>query len=820
MIENYFKIAWRNLWKNKMFSFINIFGLSVGMTCCMLLMLYIQSELSFDKHQKNIDNLYLVRSENSQSNGDKMDNPRAPALYAQALKTDFPEVVQSTRVWYNFLETKTLLKVEQPGSDPKSIYETNGFHVDSTFFDMFTYDFIEGNARTALDDPHSVVLSEEVAKKLFGNEPAVNKSIQIGGTDGNGESFNVTGVYRDESARSHIDARFFLPMYSGWVGDYLKNSKLDFIGNNMFYTYILLSPNANAKELNNKLPAFVERHAGNDLKRSGFEKKMILLPVKDIHLFSKIDRIITSTTSKTYLYILASIALFTLLIACINFMNLATAGSAKRGLEVGIRKVMGAGKKGLIGQFLGESMVLALISLIIAIVLVLISLPLFNQLSDKSFAITGLFHLKIALTFLAMALLTGLLAGSYPAIYLSIFKPMEAMKGKFINSVSAAGFRRGLVVFQFVVAIVLVVSTLVIRHQITYMKNQPLGFTKDQQIVIPLRSELARNEYATLRNEILQNNYFSGASGTNYYPGILNPSDMSLFRPDQSINEMVVVKTNSVAPDFMKMMNFQLVAGRMFSEDFNGDVNSRVIVNEATLRRFSISPDKAIGQKLNFSMGQNKVGSLEIIGVVKDFHFADFHQIIQPYAFFLSNKNKSNFNYIIAHTNTADVAKILPVLGTIWKSLVPEEPFSYSFLDEDFESNYVADARTFRIVNAFTIISILISCLGLFGLVTFATQQRSKEIGIRKINGAKVSEVMTMLNIDLFKWIIIAFLIATPLAWFAMHKWLENFAYKTELSWWIFALAGLLAMGIAILTVSWQSWKAATRNPVEALRYE
>ncbi|MBW8324899.1 MAG: ABC transporter permease, partial [Prolixibacteraceae bacterium] len=601
MIANYIRIAWRNLWKSKLFSAINIVGLSVGMTCCMLLLLYINSELSFDKHQKHIDNLYLVRSQNSQSNGDKMDNPRAPALYAQAFKAEFPEVVQTTRVWCNFLETKTLLKVAGAGGEIKSLYETKGIHVDSTFFDMFTYQFIEGDALTALKDPRAIVLSEEVAKKLFGDQPALNKTIQVGGTDGNGESFSVTGVYRDESARSHIDARYFLPMNSGWVGDYLRNSRLDFSNNNMFYTYIRLNPNSSAADLNRKLPAFVEKYAGKELKVAGYGKEMNLLPVKDIHLFSKIDRIITSTTSATYLYVLASIALFTLLIACINFMNLATAGSAKRGMEVGIRKVMGAGKKGLVGQFLGESMVLTLLALVISIVLVILFLPIFNQLSGKTLLISNLFNLKIAFSFLIMALITGLFAGSYPAFYLSLFSPSEAIKGKFSNSVSATSLRKGLVVFQFVIAIGLVVATLTIRQQITYMKNQPLGFTKDQQIVIPLRSDQARKEYATLRNEMLQNNHIGGASGTYYYPGILNPSDMSLYRPDQSINEMSVVKTNRVAPDFMKMMGFELVAGRMFSEEFSGDSHFRIIVNEATLRKFSIPYDKAIGQKLNFN---------------------------------------------------------------------------------------------------------------------------------------------------------------------------------------------------------------------------
>ncbi len=817
-MTNYFRIALRSLRKSKMFSTINIIGLSVGMMCCMLLLLYIRSEFSFDNHQEHIENLYLVRSQNSMPNGDKFDNPRAPSLYAQAFKEEFPEVIQVTRVWGNFLENRTLFKVGEQGNNERLLYETSGYHVDSTFFNMFTYQFVEGNAQTALNDPRSVVLSEQVAKKLFGNEPALNQTVQIGGIDGNGEIFHVTGVYRDESRRSHIDARYFLPMTSGWVGDYLKNYSQDFSGNNMFYTYIQLNPKANPDELNKKLPAFIEKYAGKDLRQAGYEKQMFLLPVRDIHLFSKIDTIITPTTTTTYLYVLATIALFILLIACVNFMNLSTAGSAKRGTEVGIRKILGAGKNGLIGQFLGESMLLTVLSLVMATLLVFLILPFFNQLSGKSLFIYELFNLKIVLAFMVMALVTGLLAGSYPAFFLSVVKPVDTIKGKFINSLSATGFRKGLVVFQFVVAIGLVVATITIWQQMKFIRNQPLGFTKDQQIVIPLRSEQAKKKYTTFRNEILQNNHITGASGTSYYPGIINASDISLYLPGQSKNNIVIVKTNRVAPDFMKTMGFQMVAGRMFSEEFPGDVNSRIVVNEATLKMFSIPVDKAVGQKLNFNADENSTGSLEIVGVVRDFHFSDLHQTIEPYAFFLSSG--SDFNYIITHTNTAEINEVLPFLESKWKSLVPDEPFTYTFLDEDFERNYVADNRTYHIVISFTIISILISCLGLFGLVTFATRQRTKEIGIRKVNGARISEILTMLNHDFVKWVAIAFVIATPIAYYAMNKWLENFAYKTELSWWIFALAGLLALGIALLTVSFQSWKAATKNPVESLRYE
>lgn len=817
MFKNYLKIAWRNLLSSKLFSAINVFGLSVGMTCCMLLLLYILSETSFDKHQEHADDLYLLRSENVQSNGEKMDNPRAPAPYAQAVKAEFPEVVQVTRLWQNFLENKTLLKTSQPGKQERSFYETKGIHVDSTFFDVFTYKFIEGDPKTSLNDPHSVVLSEEVAHKLFGDEPALNKTIRIGGRSGNNEDFKVTGVYHNEAARSHIDANYFVSIHSGWVGDYLRQSDIDFTNNNMFYTYLRLKPGTSAEKFSAKLPSFIEKYARKDLKIAGFEKKLFLLPVKDIHLFSLIDRIVGPTTSTTYLYVLASIALFTLLIACINFMNLATARSAKRAAEVGIRKVMGAGRGGLIGQFLAESMVLTFLALILAIASVAILLPFFNQLSDKSLNISELFKPEIVAAFVALAFVTGLLSGSYPAFYLSVFNPLDVIKGKFVNSVSATTLRRGLVVFQFVISIGLVVATMVIQGQIKFMKDQPLGFAKDQQIVIPLRSEEARKAYTALRNEILQNNQISAASGTSYYPGILNPSDMSVFLPGQSVKDDGLIKTNGVAADFMKTMDFKLAAGRMFSADFPADTNLKIVVNEATLRKFGIPLDKSVGQKLNFNMNENTIGSLEIIGVVKDFHFEDLHKVIQPYAFFL---NADNFNYMVAHVSTKDVGNVLPFMEAKWKELVPDEPFSYSFLNDDFQSNYAADARTSRIVNSFTIISILISCLGLFGLAAFAAQQRIKEIGVRKVLGASVTSIVALLSGDFMKLVLISLVIATPLTWYVMSKWLQDFAYSITIEWWMFVIAGVLAIAIALLTVSSQAIKAALTNPVKSLKSE
>lgn len=817
MFTNYLKIAVRNLLRSKSFSAINILGLSVGLTCCMLLLLYIRSELSFDKHQQYADDLYLVSSDASVSAGSYEVIPRLSSPYAAALKAEFPEVEQVTRLWGNFLESKTLFQVREPGKPVQAFYETQGYQVDSTFFNVFTYQFTEGDQKTALLDAHSIVLSEPVARKLFGGGSALNKLIRINGVTGNGESFKVTGVFRDESTRSHIDARFFLPMSAGWVGGFLREQAQSFHTNNMFYTYVRLRTGSSGEQLARKLPAFIEKYARKDLAANGKDKRLSLVPVSGLHLYSKVREVVTPTNSTMYLYILASIALFTLLIACINFMNLATARSSKRAAEVGIRKVMGAERSALIGQFLGESMVLTFLALLIAFGLVAGLLPVFNQLTGKELFFSELINPAILGTFLLLALLTGLVAGSYPAFYLSVFNPIQVLKGRFTNSMSAIALRRGLVVFQFVISIGLVLATVIIQQQMNFLRNTPLGFTKDQQLVVPLRSDESHKAYTALRSEMAQNNQILGVTGAMYYPGILNPSDVSLYRPDQTVDQIQSVKTNWVDQDFMQQMGFQLLKGRLFSRAFPGDTSDRMIVNEATLRQLGIPLQKAIGQRLNHNQ-QGKVSSVEIVGVVRDFHFEDLHRPIQPYAFLLNGE--PFFNYLIVHVNTAEVSRVLPFLEQKWKAVRPDEPFEYSFLDEDFQRNYQSDARTSRIVTYFTIISILISCLGLFGLAAFAAQQRTKEIGVRKVLGASVTSITLLLSQDFLKLVVVAIVIASPLAWYAMTRWLQGFAYKVTIEWWVFALAGLLAVGIALLTVSFQSIRAALMNPVKSLRSE
>ncbi|RRA98160.1 ABC transporter permease [Larkinella rosea] len=815
MLLNYVKVAWRNLLRSKSFSSINVLGLTLGLTCCMLLTLYIRSEWSFDTHHQHARELYLLGSRSTVGQNAGREHAAVSAPYGPALKAEYPEIIQMARLY--MADEKSLLQVREQGKPLQSFYETKGYQVDSTFFDLFTYAFIEGNPHKALTDPHSVVLSEEVAAKLFGSASALGRLVRIGGDAGLSEDFKVTGVYRTSATNSHIDARFFLPIYTGDIGHFLREGHPDFANNNMFLTYLRLQPNTAVQALAAKLPAFIEKYARADLKLVGFDQQLFLVPVPDLHLYAHFPSVVTPTNSVIYLYMIGSIALFTLLIACINFMNLATARSAKRAAEVGVRKVMGAHQGALVWQFLGESIVLTFLAFLIALALGILLLPLFNQLTGKALSIREFVEPQILLIFLGMALLTGLLAGSYPAFYLSLFNPAKVLKGKFTNSLSAVALRKGLVVFQFVVSVGLVLASFVIQKQMHYLRDKPLGFTQNQQIAIPFRSGDSRTTYTAFRNEILQNNQVVSAAGTQFYPGIANLSDMVFHRPDQSVEQGHDIRTNRVDFEYLQTMGFRLKQGRMFSRQFPGDTANRIVVNEATLRQFQIPETNAIGQHLNFDW-QGETIPFEIVGVVHDFHYEDLHQPITPYAFMLSRR--PSFNYIIVHVNTADMTNILGFLEQKWKTLRPDEPFEYTFLNEDFQKNYHAENRTSRIVRTFTLISILISCLGLFGLATFSAQQRTKEIGVRKVLGASVASIVLLLSKDFLKLVLIAIGIASPLAWYAMHQWLQIFEYRIAIPWWVFVAAGALALVLAFITISLQSLKTALTNPVKSLRSE
>ncbi len=810
MIKNYFKLAWRNLLKNKTYSFINIFGLATGLATCLLIMLYIFDESSYDKHHKDGDRVFRVASQT----GKGESWAAGPGPLAWGLKNDLPEVEQVTRL-LTFPDIATMLMKYEHKGERKQFFETNGYYVDSTFFQLFTYDFIYGHAATALNQPSSTVISKELSDKFFGNENPVGKPILI--TTPFGElNYTVTGVFSTEKNKSHIPANFFLTMRNNDMWNWVQN-QTSWTTNNIFFTYIKLKAGINIKAFKQKLNPFFERHAGEGMKAAGISKTLFLQPVKDIYLHSSIGNEIAANGNITYLYILGSIAVFILMIACINFMNLSTARSQKRAKEVGVRKVMGAKKSSLIRQFLGESFLMCLIALMVAFVLAWVLLPPFNSLTQKSmhpfdeptliFWITGL------------AVLTGLLSGLYPAFYLSAFKPVSVLKGKIINSFSATAIRKGLVVFQFTISICLVLGAIVIWQQLSLLKNQQLGFNKEQKIVLPMQQSYMSSEsnYTPLKNELLKNPGIKAVTSGSTYPGIPDLNDMLFYAEGKTKDDVVDVRLSAIENDYLGTLGIKLESGRSFSKEFTAD-SASIILNEAAVKELGYEVDNAIGKKIRYDIG-NFHGDMQIVGVVKNFNFESLHNEIKPCGF-TTGLFANKYGYLIASLTTKDYSRVLNEMNKLWAKLYPSTPFVYSFLDQDFQRNYEKEQRTSRIVVYFTFIAILIACLGLFGLAAFSAEQRTKEIGIRKVLGASVSGVTALLSRDFIKLILLAILIASPLAWYAMNKWLEGFAYRIQLNWWMFFAAGFLAIFIALITISFQAIKAALANPVKSLRTE
>ena len=819
MFKTYLITALRIVGKSKMFSVINVIGLSVGLTCCMLISLYIVNERNYDAWQKGAGQIYQLGTEFT-GIGNLKTLPNTPAPMGEMMKSVFPEIRQTARVVSLYAEDKTLLQYQpKDGGEVRSFYETKGYMADSTFFRMFSYHFIEGQPQTALDNPNTVVLSDEIATRLFANGQALNKVIHISSSTNGDHDFLVTGVFKPINKPSHIDGRFFMSMMGGKVAAMVKAAGTNLVNNNMYFTYLQLEPNADVKKLESEFPAFIDKYAGKGLKEYGFGKRQFLVPLKKIHLDEDVKNNITPGGSVTYLYILASIALFTLLIACINFMNLATAQSAKRSAEVGIRKVLGAEKKLLIIQFLGEAVLMSVLALLLAFAFTNLLLPAFNSVSGRQLSFSFTSDGFLIAGFIVLSVITGLIAGSYPAFYLSSFKPAKVLKGKFSNSLAAVSLRKGLVVFQFVISIVLIIASVVIAGQMKYLRSADLGFNKDQQIVIPLRSDNAKKMYLPFKDDLLKQAGIANVGASLYYPGISNPSDNIFFTDGKDMHQGKDVKMNYIDTRYLQSLNIQPLAGRLFSEAYyREDTTGSIVLNETAVKAFGFTDAaQAVNQKLHFTFNDSTY-SFNIVGVVKDFHYEDLHLPIGPYAFQLNTPPL--FNYLIVHLQTADMNSTLRAIGNSWHNLNATEPFDYSFLDKDFQKNYDAENRLASIVGDFTIIAIFISCLGLFGLATFSAEQRIKEIGVRKVLGASVTGIVTLLSKDFLKLVSIAIVIASPLAWFAMDKWLQSFAYRTHVSWVVFILTACIALLIALVTISFQAIKAAIANPVQSLRTE
>ena len=807
MWRNYLIIALRNLRRNKVFSLINILGLAAGLTTCLLIMVYVLDEASYDRQFADLDRLYRITLK-----AGNIDWAAAPAPLSGALKAEMPEVEQSTRLLKLSSMTNVIVSYQQ-GREDRHFRETNAYYVDSTFFRVLSYPFSYGSPVTALDRPNTVVISATLAGKLFGNEDPVGREIKLDGGAGQ-TAYTVSGVFQDQGLRTHIPSNLFMSMNStdvAWV-----RQETNWGMQNIFHTYIKLRPGVDPVAFEKKLTPFFYQHGGEDLKVLGIAKNLVLQPVKDIYLHSSLGNEIGANGNIRTLYILVSIAVFILIIACINFMNMSTARSEHRAREVGVRKVMGAMQGALIRQFLSESFLLCLLSLFVAMGLTGVLLPVFDAFTGKD--LHPWQEPRLIGVIVALTLFAGLLSGFYPAFYLSSFKPVAVLKGKLVHHFSAALLRKSLVVFQFTISIGLILGAIVIGRQMTLFKEQDLGFDKDRQIVLPLQTKQSVANYDALHDELKNSAYIKSVTSASSYPGIPSMFDMPFYAPGRSGKDFVDLWTYNTNKEYLQTLGIGLLAGRMLEPEWKADSDA-LVLNTTAVRQFGFTTAGAVGKKISFQW-QGAAHFMRIVGIVRDFNFESLHNPIKALGFSTLDFFGNRYSYAIAKIQTADLAPAITHIRETWNKLNPGTPFTYSFIDQDFARNYEKEQRTSTLVMYFTGIAILIACLGLFGLTAFAAEQRIKEIGIRKVLGASVFNVTFLLSRDLIRLVGIAILIASPLAAFVMDRWLNNFTYRIHLSWWMFLVAAAGATLTAVITVSFQAIKAARANPIRNLRSE
>jgi putative ABC transport system permease protein len=809
MLQNYIKIAIRNLLRNKTYSFINILGLSLGVACCLLLVLFILDEYKIDKHHANLDNLYRIVTEfQSEKGATKMATTSPPI--AMALRDEIPEIENAARAVNPPGVSQNLIKYHD-----KIFYETDGLIADSTLFEVLTYEFIEGNPDQSLTEANTVVISGTLAQKLFGNDEALNKVIAIS-QGGEARDYKITGVFRNKN-NSHIKANFFISIMSGGgMAEYIRSDRAqgEWAGQNFIPAYVKLNPGHNLETVIKKMNDVLIKHGTEDMKALGRTKTLSLEPVKDIYLKSDIGR----SPRIIYIYVIASIAAFILIIACINFMNLSTAKATQRAGEVGMRKVMGAYRSSLIGQLMGEALIIVLLSIVISVVVAQLALPFFNQLTNKTIVFDADTLTLTAIALAAITLITGILAGSYPALYLSSFQPAQVLKGKPTLNNASGFFRQSLVVFQFILSIALICGMLIIHKQLNFIQQKDLGFNADAKIYLPLRTQHARDHYDALKTELQRNALVKDVSAADYMPGSTIWSDMMYYSQGGSMDNAILHRRNRIDVGYPELLNIKLIAGRFFTDNREMEADRKLIINETSARRFGFEPEKIIGEPL-FCDWQGQHFSFEVIGVIADYHQNSLKEEINPIIFEMPSE-KNTYGYLIASINTNSFAETISKIEHTWKKLINDTPFEYSFLDDAIQKQYDEDQKVSKVINSFTAIAMLISCLGLYGLSTYMAERRFKEIGVRKVLGANVGQIVGLMSKEFIKLVIIAFIIAVPLGWYAMNKWLQGFAYKITITTDVFIYAGAAALLIALLTVSFESLKAASANPVKALRSE
>ncbi len=789
MLKNYLKIALRNFRRHKVTSFINIVGLAIGIACAALILLYVRHELSYDRYHKNKDRIYRLVSKVQGASYEAV--AKVPGPWSIEAKKSFPEIQHVARfVFFNEILVRR---------GEKRFYESGGFYADSTVFEVFSFSLLKGNPQTALVPPNAIVVTEAFAQKYFGDKEPLGQTL----TFDNQNQYLVTGVIRNVPAHSHFTFDFLVSMAT------YANPRRDNWEWLQFYTYLLLAPGSSPQAVADKFPALLRQHVEANIASN---YTPYLQPLTDIHLRSQLFREMQANSDIAYIYIFSAVGFFILLIACINFMNLTTARAATRAREVGVRKVTGADRGQLIKQFLGESILVCGFALLLAMVVIDLLLPAFNFLTGRELAVDYFADKIFSLSLIGLALLVGAVSGSYPAFVLSGFKPVNVLKGKLPQS-SRTWLRQGLVVFQFAISAFLMIATGIVYNQLDYIQNKRLGFNAEQLVIIPIRDEAIRLKYETIKHELLQHPNIVSVAASSNLPGGSDwgiPCEPEGIPPDQ----VPPIRMLVVDQDFISTFQMKLAAGRSFSKDHPTEATAAFMINEEAAKQLGWSDP--LGKTIAMSRIQRPAAP--VIGVLKDFHFRSMHEKIGPIMFFIPPPDW--FTVFSVRIRPDHVAETLAFLERKWTALDPSRPFDYTFFDEQFGQLHLAEQRIGQLLGYVAVLAIFIAGLGLFGLAAFTAQQRTKEIGVRKVLGASVGGLVLLLSKDFTKLVLIGFIVAAPLAYYAMNRWLADFAYRVEIGIGVFVLAGLLALAIAWLTVSYQSIKAALANPVEALRYE
>lgn len=806
MIRNYIKTAWRNLVKNRVFSFINVFGLAVGLTCCMLIAAYLYSELTYDTYSANYKQLYRIGVK-TLANGGMTDFASVDVAVGEGIKHTYPEVLAYTRIVRQGPMFVTF--------GDRQFKESNTALVDANFLQIFSVPLIQGDEKTALTEPNSVVINHDLAVKYFGNDQPIGKMLKLGPT-----LMKVTGVIDKVPDNSHFHFDAFVSMST------IAHNLQQTWSNVGFYTYLLLDKNADPKKLEAQFPKLVAEHVVPEVQRDmgvslAEAQKAVntfifyLIPITDIHLHTSTKYDLEPNGDISYVYIFGALAVFILLLACINFTNLSTASSAKRSKEVGIRKVMGSLKEWLVTQFLVESVMLTVFSMLLALGFVYLLLPYFNNLAGKHITIRFFLNYKALLIGLALTLLVGIMAGLYPAFFLSSFRIINVLKGNTGTAEPAKKnlLQSSLVVFQFTVSTALIICTFIVYQQLHFMQNKKLGYDKDQLLVLNDTYTLGNNEFA-FKDQLMHDSRVLDATVTTDIPGNGNMNGTEIYakerQGDETKNE-IHCNIYRVDGNYLQTLGIKLIGGRNISPDFPGD-SSSVVINQAAQRELGWGNTDPIGKTIVRS-GRREY---TVVGIVSDFNYASVKDKVAPLMMLASHRHGN----IILKIKTADVSGLLGSIKNQWNKYKASGPFSYYFVDEQFASLYSSEERTGKIFTSFAVVAVIIAGLGLFGLAAFMIKQRVKEIGIRKVLGASSFNITAMLSRDFLKLVLIAIIIAFPVTWFAMHKWLQAFAYRINIQWWIFILAGVMALLIAVITISFQSVKAALANPVKSLRSE